>query len=227
MNFNIFQIQKIIEIFSKNQAVFIGSTLGIDYLTDYDKFILKLNGIEKIYSNNNLVECIADVKNNIILSESDNKEIALIDVEYLVIVDSKDALLISKKWSTQKVKEIIKKSKKINWDTEYRPWWSFTILSCWKWYKTKKINVLPWRKLSLQSHMHRSEHWVVVEWTALVTIWDKEIVLPKWESVFVPIWVKHRLANNWKVSLSIIESQIWDYLEEDDIVRYNDDFWRK
>jgi mannose-1-phosphate guanylyltransferase/mannose-6-phosphate isomerase len=168
-----------------------------------------------------------DTKNNVVLSENNNKEIALIDVEDLVIVDSDDVLLISKRWSTQKVKELVKKTKKTNWNTEYRPWWSFTILSQWKWYKTKKISVLPGRKLSLQSHHHRSEHWVVIEWTALVTIWENEIVVPKWESVFVPIWEKHRLANPWKVPLSIIESQIWDYLEEDDIVRYSDDFWRK
>lgn len=168
-----------------------------------------------------------DVKNNVVLSENNNKEIALIDVEDLVIVDTADVLLISKRWSTQKVKDLVKITKKSNWVKEYRPWWSFTILSEWKWYKTKKITVLPWRKLSLQSHLHRSEHWVVVKWTALVTIWEKEFLLPQWESIYVPVWEKHRLANPWKTALSIIESQIWDYLEEDDITRYSDDFGRK
>jgi len=179
------------------------------------------NNIKK----DNLIE-IWDTKNNVIIWENDNKEIALIDVQDLVIVDNDDVLLISKKWSTQKVKEIVKRTKKTNWNTEYRPWWSFTVLSVWEWYKTKKISVLPNRKLSLQSHHHRSEHWVVVEWSALVTIWDKEFLVVKWESVFIPVWEKHRLENPWKIPLSVIETQIWDYLEEDDIVRYNDDFWR-
>lgn len=168
-----------------------------------------------------------DTKNNVVIWETSNKEIALIDVQDLLIVDNDDVLLISKRWSSQKVKELLKKTKKTNWNTEYRPWWSFSILSVWIWYKTKKISVLPWKKLSLQSHHHRSEHWVVVEWTALVTIWEKEVLVKKWESVFIPVWEKHRLENPWKIPLSVIESQIWDYLEEDDIIRYDDDFWRK
>lgn len=168
-----------------------------------------------------------ETKNNVVLMESDNKEVALIDVEDLVIVDTDDVLLISKRWSTQKVKDLTKLTKKINWNTDYRPWGHYTILSKWTWYKTKKITVLPWKKLSLQSHHHRTEHWVVVEWTALVQIWEKEFILPKWESIFVPLWEKHRLSNPWKIPLSIIESQIWDYLEEDDIIRYDDEFWRK
>lgn len=168
-----------------------------------------------------------DTKNNVVIWETSNKEIALIDVQDLLIVDNDDVLLISKRWSSQKVKELLKKTKKTNWNTEYRPWWSFSILSVWIWYKTKKISVLPWKKLSLQSHHHRSEHWVVVEWTALVTIWEKEVLVKKAESVFIPVWEKHRLENPWKIPLSVIESQIWDYLEEDDIIRYDDDFWRK
>ena len=166
-------------------------------------------------------------KNNIVLSESRNKEIALIDVKDLIVIDHEDVILISKKWSTQKVKEIIKKSKNNIWLTEYRPWWKFRILEEWVWYKTKNLTVLPWKKLSLQMHYHRSEHWVVVSWTAKIIVWEEERILEKWESTFVPIWTKHRLENPWKVPVIIIESQIWDYLEEDDIIRFSDDFWRK
>lgn len=166
------------------------------------------------------------VEDNVVLSESKNKEIALIDVKDLVIVDSDDVLLIAKKWSTQKVKQITKKTTKKIGLTEYRPWGSFRILWEWTGYKTKKITVLPGKKLSLQSHNHRSEHWVVVSWTALVIIWDQEKLVTKGESVFVPIWVKHRLENPWKMPLIVVESQIWDYLEEDDIIRYSDDFGR-
>jgi len=181
---------------------------------------------ENKIKNENIIE-EWESKNNIVLQESDEKEIALIDVEDLVIVDTSDVLLISKRWSTQKVKQVVKKTKKISWDIEYRPWWSFRVLSKWNWYKTKKITVLPWKKLSLQSHQHRSEHWVVVEWTWVVTIWEKDFILPKWESIFVPIWKKHRIENKWKIPLIIIESQIWDYLYEDDIERFDDDFWRQ
>lgn len=165
-------------------------------------------------------------KNNIVLNEDRNKDIVLIDVDDLLVIDHEDVLLISKKWSSQKVKKVIKKSKNLIWQTEYRPWWKFRILEEWKWYKTKNITVFPWKKLSLQMHYHRSEHWVVVSWSAKATIWEEEKILEKWESIFVPIWKKHRLENPWKLPLVIIESQIWDYLEEDDIVRFEDDFGR-
>lgn len=167
------------------------------------------------------------VENNIVLSENKNKEIALIDVSNLIIVDDNDVLLIAEKWSSQKVKKILDKSNKISWDLEYRPWWYSKIIAQWNWYRTKKIMVLPSRKLSLQSHNHRSEHWIVVNWTWKATIWDNVKTILTWESVFVNAWEKHKLENPWKIPLIIIESQIWNYLWEDDIARYDDDFWRK
>ncbi|EKE26482.1 MAG: hypothetical protein ACD_4C00268G0001, partial [uncultured bacterium (gcode 4)] len=183
------------------------------------------------YENKNIISI--DSKNNFTLSEVNGKKIALIWMDDCIVVDTKDALLVAKKGETQKIKEVVsalknEKSELANyWITVYRPWWSYTIIDEWAWFKSKRITVLSWKKLSLQMHYHRSEHWVVVNWTALVTIWTDEKIVRKWESVFISAWMKHRLENCWKIDLHLIESQIWDYLEEDDIVRFDDDFWRK
>lgn len=173
-----------------------------------------------------------DAKNNTVINDNLNKEIALIWVDDLIVVETKDALLISKAWESQKVKKVLeelKVNKKVQsdfWLTVYRPWGSYTIVDEWVWFKSKRLSVIPWKKLSFQMHHHRSEHWVVVSGTAKVTLNDKEFLLQKWESTYIPIWTKHRLENPGKVDLHIIESQIGDYLEEDDIVRFDDDFGR-
>ncbi len=180
--------------------------------------------------NDNLIEVSSE--KNFILWENINKKIALVWCEDLIVVDTADALLISKKWESQKVKDVVwilkkQKSEVAEFSTTvYRPWWSYTIIDEWAWFKTKRITVLPGKKLSSQMHHHRSEHWVVVSWTWLVTIWENQKIVAKWESVFIKIWEKHRLENPWKTILHIIESQIGDYLEEDDIVRFDDDFGR-
>jgi mannose-1-phosphate guanylyltransferase/mannose-6-phosphate isomerase len=89
------------------------------------------------------------------------------------------------------------------------------------------LTVLPGKKLSLQMHHHRSEHWVVVTGTAQVTVGEKEFLMQKWESTYIPVGTTHRLENPGKVELNIIESQIGDYLWEDDIVRFEDVYGRK
>lgn len=173
-----------------------------------------------------------DSNNNLALTENSNKEVAFVWVDDLIVIDTKDAILIAKKWETQKVKNVLEKLKEKNkyqtdyWTTVYRPWWSYSIVDEWVWFKTKRLTVLPGKRLSWQMHHHRSEHWVVVSWTAKITLDDKIILLSKWESTYIPIWTTHRLENPWKIDLHIIESQIWDYLDEDDIVRFDDDFWR-
>lgn len=200
------------------------SDLGsFDAIDDYLK--------EKNYKNYKVINI--DWENNFVLSEVTNKKVAIIWLDDLIVVDTPDALLIAKKWETQKIKDvfnILKEEKSITadfWVTVYRPWGSYTIIDEWIGFKSKRITVLPGKKLSLQMHYHRSEHWVVVAWSALVTIWEEEVLVKKWESVFIPTWTKHRLENPWKMELHLIESQIGDYLEEDDIVRFDDDFGRK
>ncbi len=183
------------------------------------------------YKNENTINI--DGKDNFIMCEKKDKLITNVWVSNLIVVDTDDALLIANKWDSQKVKELVKTLKKdkkniLNYsNTVYRPWWKYTIIDEWTGFKTKRLTVLPWKKLSSQLHYHRSEHWVIVSGTAKITLDDKEIILSKWESTYIPIWSKHRVENCWKVDLHIIESQIWDYLEEDDIVRFDDVFWRK
>lgn len=107
-----------------------------------------------------------------------------------------------------------------------RPWGTYTVLEENNSYKIKRIEVLPGQRLSLQKHHHRSEHWIVVSGTARVTCGDREFIVNVNESTFIPIGEQHRLENPGKISLVIIEVQSGEYLGEDDIVRFQDDYQR-
>lgn len=108
-----------------------------------------------------------------------------------------------------------------------RPWGSYEVLIEETRYKVKKIVVSPNSRLSMQSHYHRSEHWVVVLGIAKVELDGKEIILKENESTFIPIFATHRLENIGKINLEIIEVQTGSYIGEDDIVRYEDDYERE
>lgn len=110
--------------------------------------------------------------------------------------------------------------------TDIRPWGSFTILDEGPGYKIKRIEVQPGHRLSLQMHYHRSEHWIVVSGTARVVCDDKETVLCSNQSTYVPQAKVHRLENPGVIPLVVIEVQNGDYLGEDDIVRFQDDYVR-
>jgi mannose-6-phosphate isomerase len=107
-----------------------------------------------------------------------------------------------------------------------RPWGTYTVLEENKSYKIKRIEVLPGQRLSLQMHHHRSEHWIVVSGTAKVTCDDREFIVNVNESTFIPVGKSHRLENPGLITLVIIEVQSGEYLGEDDIVRYQDDYQR-
>lgn len=107
-----------------------------------------------------------------------------------------------------------------------RPWGTYAVLEENSHYKIKRIEVLSGQRLSLQKHHHRSEHWIVVSGTALVTCGDREFVVNVNESTFIPIGEQHRLQNPGKIPLVIIEVQSGEYLGEDDIVRFHDDYQR-
>ncbi|MFC1478373.1 phosphomannose isomerase type II C-terminal cupin domain [Candidatus Margulisiibacteriota bacterium] len=111
-------------------------------------------------------------------------------------------------------------------ETVERPWGKYTILEMGDTYKIKKVEVNPQQRLSLQKHLHRSEHWVVVSGTAVVICGDKELTLNVNQSTYVPVDTAHRLENPGKIPLVIIEVQNGEYLEEDDIVRFDDDYGR-
>ena len=168
-------------------------------------------------------------KNNFIIA---SKKVAMIDVEDLIIVDTPDALLVSKKGSSQKVKEIVKQLQAENSElpsvhvTAYRPWGMYTILDESEGYKVKQIVVKPGKRLSLQRHQHRSEHWVVVSGSALVTRGKEYYTIHTNESTFIPIGEIHRLENVGKVPLVMIEAQVGEYVGEDDIIRLEDDYKR-
>jgi mannose-6-phosphate isomerase len=108
-----------------------------------------------------------------------------------------------------------------------RPWGTYTVLEENSHYKIKRIEVLPGQRLSLQKHHHRSEHWIVVSGTALVTCGVREFVVNINESTFIPIGEQHRLKNPGKIPLVIIEVQSGEYLGEDDIIRFQDDYERE
>jgi mannose-1-phosphate guanylyltransferase len=170
-----------------------------------------------------------DSRNNLIFGHE--RKIATVDVEDLIIVDTGDALLISKKGSSQKVKKVVEEIRK-NSDlhnihlTAHRPWGTYTILEENHKYKIKRIVVKPGKRLSLQKHFHRSEHWIVVCGTAVVQLGDTETLVRANESTYIPMGEAHRLTNPGKVDLILIEAQVGEYLGEDDIMRISDEYNR-
>lgn len=181
----------------------------------------------EIVSSDNVISI--DSSNNLILS---HKRVATIDVDDLIIIDTPDALLVSKKGSSQKVKAVVKELKAEGSElpnihvTAHRPWGTYTILDESEGYKIKRIVVKPGKRLSLQKHHHRSEHWIVVSGTALVTKGTEEYTVHANESTYIPMDEVHRLENVEKIPLVMIEAQVGEYIGEDDIVRIEDDFKR-
>jgi mannose-1-phosphate guanylyltransferase len=183
---------------------------------------------EEIESSHKVINI--DSTNNLVISP---KQVATIDVNDLVIIDTPDALLVSKKGSSQKVKAVVKELKEQGSElpnihvTAHRPWGTYTILDESDGYKVKRIVVKTGKRLSLQKHHHRSEHWIVVSGTALVTNGTKEYTVRANESTYIPMGEVHRLENVGKIPLVMIEAQVGEYVGEDDIVRIEDDFARK
>jgi len=170
-----------------------------------------------------------DARGNLVISE---RLTTVLGVEDLAIVDTDNALLVASRCNAQWLKEIYqelvcRRDERVMMRREaYRPWGRYTVLEEGERYKIKRITVLPGKRLSLQRHYHRSEHWVVVLGTAHITVGGEEKTLQPGESVFVPAGLSHRLENPGKVVLELIETQIGDYLGEDDIERIEDDFGR-
>ena len=164
--------------------------------------------------------------------KSDNKLVAVIGVDDLVVVSTKDALMVAHKDSVQDVK-IITESLKIQARSEwqlsrevYRPWGKYDSIDSGERYQAKRITVKPGAKLSVQMHHHRAEHWIVVSGTARVTNGDKIFLLSENESTYIPIGILHSLENPGRVDLELIEVQSGSYLGEDDIVRFEDVYGR-
>ena len=166
------------------------------------------------------------------LINSEKRLTVALGLENIMIIETIDAILVAHKDFSEKVKNVVNdlnKKKKIEGVLHkkvYRPWGNFTSIEKGSIWKIKKIEVNPGASLSLQLHHHRAEHWIVVSGTAKVEIDKKEFFLNPNESCYVPRETKHRLSNPFDQLLTIVEVQSGEYLEEDDIVRYKDEYGR-
>lgn len=171
-----------------------------------------------------------DTKNSYLRAES--RMLVVNGVENLVVVETDDAVLVSDKNHCQDIKNVVAHLKKLGRDEHkthkknYRPWGFYESLISGPRFQVKRITVNPGGRLSLQKHYHRSEHWVVVDGTALVTREDEQFLLTENQSTYIPVGILHRLENPGKTELHIIEVQSGGYLDEDDVVRVTDDYGR-
>jgi mannose-1-phosphate guanylyltransferase/mannose-1-phosphate guanylyltransferase/mannose-6-phosphate isomerase len=173
---------------------------------------------------------IDDVTNSYINAK--NKLVAAVGVSNLIIVETKDAVLVTDQNMAQDVKKIVEKLKSnqrpevVEHSKVYRPWGHYESIDISERFQVKRLTVYPGAKLSLQKHFHRAEHWTVVAGSAIITNGDKEMLLNEDQSTYIPIGVVHRIKNPGKIPLEIIEVQSGSYLGEDDIVRYDDVYGR-
>ena len=163
---------------------------------------------------------------------SESRLVATVGVNDLMIIDTMDALLVVNSAYNQEVKTVVNLLKQKNHDayklhqTVSRPWGTYTVLEQAPGFKIKRIEVRPGGRLSLQSHQHRSEHWVVVRGEAHIVNGDSEIIVLPNQSTYIPAGHKHRLENHTEDDLVMIEVQCGEYLGEDDIIRYEDSYGR-
>ena len=163
---------------------------------------------------------------------SEGRLIAAIGVSDHVIVETDDVVLVADKNHVQDVKKLVAKVKAQDrlehrfHKKVHRPWGTYEGIAMDARFQVKRITVNPGCKLSLQKHHHRSEHWVVVSGTAIVTRGDEEVMLTEDQSTYIPLGVRHRLENPGVIPLQLIEVQTGSYLGEDDIVRYEDSYNR-
>ena len=215
--------------------------ISIDYAVAEKSQKMMMIPMENIYWNDigsfdAIAEVLSDKDKNVlkgdILAENctdtmiigDNRLIAGIDLENLMIIDTPDALLVAKKGESQKVKNIVNKLKQSKRKeakenvTMYRSWGKYTLLTESEGYRVRKIEMNPGASLTMQMHYHRSEHWTVISGTGKTIINDRESIFTENQSTYIPMGVKHKLSNPGKIPLIIIEVQSGKYINDDDIV---------
>jgi mannose-1-phosphate guanylyltransferase/mannose-6-phosphate isomerase len=172
-----------------------------------------------------------NTRNSLIHSES--RLVTALDVEDLVIVETEDAVLVAKKGSSQESIKAVhsslareKRKELSSFSTSYRPWGNYKTITKEEGHQVKKITILLGKRLSLQLHRHRDEHWTIVKGKACVTVGEEDSVFYENQSLFIPREQKHRIENIGTEPLEFIEVQYGEYLEEDDIERFEDDFGR-
>lgn len=219
--------------------------ISIDYAVAEKSQKMMMILMENIYWNDigsfdAIAEVLSDKDKNVfkgdILAENcidtmiigDNRLIAGIDLENLMIIDTPDALLVAKKGESQKVKNIVNKLKQNKRKeakenvTMYRSWGKYTLLTESEGYRVRKIEMDPGASLTMQMHYHRSEHWTVISGTGKTIINDRESIFTENQSTYIPMGVKHKLSNPGKIPLVIIEVQSGKYINDDDIVVFED-----
>ncbi len=173
-----------------------------------------------------------DCKNVLVRSETSAQEVVAMGLENVITVAMPDAVLVASMDKAQDVKQAVaalkaKGAKQAEaLPVDHRPWGWFESLVIGDRFQVKRIHVHPGASLSLQSHHHRSEHWIVVEGTAKVTVDDKVTLISENQSVYIPLGAVHRMENPGKVPMVLIEVQTGSYLGEDDIIRYEDVYAR-
>lgn len=215
--------------------------ISIDYAVAEKSQKMMMIPMENIYWNDigsfdAIAEVLSDKDKNVfkgdILAENctdtmiigDNRLIAGIDLENLMIIDTPDALLVAKKGESQKVKNIVNKLKQSKRKeakenvTMYRSWGKYTLLTESEGYRVRKIEMDPGASLTMQMHYHRSEHWTVISGTGKNIINDRESIFTENQSTYIPMGVKHKLSNPGKIPLIIIEVQSGKYINDNDIV---------
>jgi len=215
--------------------------ISIDYAVAEKSQKMMMIPMENIYWNDigsfdAIAEVLSDKDKNVfkgdILAENctdtmiigDNRLIAGIDLENLMIIDTPDALLVAKKGESQKVKNIVNKLKQNKRKeakenvTMYRSWGKYTLLTESEGYRVRKIEMNPGASLTMQMHYHRSEHWTVISGTGKIIINDVESIFTENQSTYIPMGVKHKLSNPGKIPLIIIEVQSGKYIDDNDIV---------
>jgi len=156
----------------------------------------------------------------------------LVGVENLIVVETKDAIMVAHKDHVEDVKALVAsiesdgRHEHINHREVYRPWGVFDSIDNGHRYQVKRITVNPGAKLSVQKHHHRAEHWIVVSGTAMVTNGEKQYLVTENQSTYIPIGEIHSLENPGVIPLELIEVQSGSYLGEDDIVRLQDQYGR-
>jgi mannose-1-phosphate guanylyltransferase/mannose-6-phosphate isomerase len=175
---------------------------------------------------------VLDCRGSLLRSEAGGPELVGIGLEDMIAIAMPDAVLVARKSDSQRVKAAVEAlqargvKQATAFASDHRPWGYFESIAMGNRFQVKRIVVNPGASLSLQSHFHRSEHWIVVHGTARVTIDDTVQILSENQSVYVPLGAVHRMENPGKVPMVLIEVQTGSYLGEDDIVRYEDIYAR-
>ena len=196
------------------------------------KAVSELEGSEADAAGNRVVGSAIIIESRNCYIQGDKRVVAAVGVDDLIIIDTGDAVLVADRERAQQVKQVVEQLRETDHSaarfhkTVHRPWGSFTVLEDGSDCKVKRLTVKPGQVLSLQKHYRRSEHWTVVQGTAKVRVGEREFLLQRNESTFIPMGELHRLENPGSEDIHLIEVQCGDYFGEDDIERLEDRYGR-